>query len=75
MHPTIVNPVRFSETINGRSYEIEVQPVGVDRWRAYLARAAGAPTALMPFYGGTPDEAARQLAGWLSRASRPAKPV
>ena len=50
-------------------------PVGVDRWRAYLARAAGAPTALMPFYGGTPDEAARQLAGWLTRASRPHKPL
>ena len=75
MQPTIVNPLRFSETINGRSYEIEVQPVGVDRWRAYLARAAGAPTALMPFYGGTPDEAARRLAGWLTRASRPSKPL
>ena len=74
LHPPIVNPLRFSETINGRSYEIEVQHVGVDRWRAFLARA-GAPTALMPFYGGTPDEAARQLAGWLTRASRPAKPV
>jgi hypothetical protein len=22
----------------------------------------------MPFYGATPDEAARQLTGWLSRA-------
>ena len=75
MHPSIVSPLRFSETINGRSYEIEVQPVGTDRWRAYLARAAGAPTALMPFYGGTPDEAARQLAGWLTRANRPSKPV
>lgn len=75
VHSTIANPVRFSETINGRSYEIEVQPVGVDRWRAYLARAAGAPTALMPFYGGTPDEAAGQLARWLTRASRPSKPV
>jgi hypothetical protein len=74
-HTSIVNPLRFSETINGRSYEIEVQPVAADRWRAYLARAAGAPTALMPFYGGTPDEAARQLAGWLARASRPSKPV
>ena len=70
-----VNTVRFSETINGRSYVIEVQPVGVDRWRAYVARAAGAPTALMPFYGGTPDEAARLLAGWLMRANRPSKPV
>ena len=73
VHLPIVNPLRFSETINGRSYEIEVQSVGVDRWRAFLARA-GAPTALMPFYGGTPDEAARQLAGWLRRASRPTSP-
>jgi hypothetical protein len=24
----------------------------------------------MPFYGATPDEAARQLAGWLTRAGR-----
>jgi hypothetical protein len=72
---TIVNPLRFSETINGRSYEIEVQSVGADRWRAYLARAAGAPTALMPFYGGTPDEAAHRLTLWLTRASRPSKPV
>jgi hypothetical protein len=75
VQPPIVNPLRFSETINGRSYEIEVQLVGVDRWRAYLARAAGAPTALMPFYGGTPDEAARHLTGWLTRANRPSKPL
>jgi len=26
------------------------------------------PTAMMPFYGQTPDEAARQLLGWLSLA-------
>jgi hypothetical protein len=62
---------RFAETINGRAYIIEVLAVGHDRWRAHVARAAGAPTALMPFYGPTPDEAARQLATWLSRASRP----
>jgi hypothetical protein len=24
----------------------------------------------MPFYGRTPDEAARELAGWLARAGR-----
>ena len=62
---------RFAETINGRSYIIEVLSVGQDRWRAHVARAAGAPTALMPFYGPTPDEAARQLASWLGRVSRP----
>jgi len=70
-----VNPLRFNETINGRSYVIEVQSVGVNRWRADVARAAGAPTALMPFYGGTPDEAAQLLASWLTRANRPAKTV
>jgi hypothetical protein len=26
------------------------------------------PTALMPFYGATPDEAAQQLTAWLIRA-------
>ena len=28
------------------------------------------PTAMMPFYGQTPDEAARQLAQWLALAYR-----
>jgi hypothetical protein len=28
------------------------------------------PTALMPFYGQTPDEAARQLSEWLVLANR-----
>jgi hypothetical protein len=58
----------INETINGRAYAIEVLHVGRDRWRAQLVRR-GATTALMPFYGPTPDEAARQLASWLSRAS------
>jgi len=66
-----VNLVRFEETINGRSFVIEVQPVGPDRWRAHIARTPGATTALMPFYGATPDAAARQLAVWLHRASGP----
>lgn len=61
--------IRITETINGRLYVIEVLPVGRDQWRAQLARR-GATTALMPFYGPTPDEAARQLAGWLTRAGR-----
>jgi hypothetical protein len=65
---TIVTAHRINETINGRAYVIEVRPVGRDRWRAQLA-SRGA-TALMPFYGNTPDEAARQLTGWLTRASR-----
>ena len=62
---------RIAETINGRAYIIEVLPVGQDRWRAHVARAAGAPTALMPFYGPTPDDAARELTRWLTRVSRP----
>ena len=47
---------------------IEVAPVAADRWRAYIVRVPGVPTALMPFYGTTPGEAARQLSDWLTRA-------
>jgi hypothetical protein len=65
-----VNPLRYHETINGRSYVIEVLPVGRDRWRAQIARTHGRTTAVMPFYGPTPDEAARLLAAWLMRAAR-----
>jgi len=60
----------FEETINGRNYAIEVIPVKPDRWRAYLVRKPGGPTALMPFYGATPKEAAHQLTSWLSLAHR-----
>ena len=59
---------RFEETIAGRDYLIEVAPVDTDRWRAYIVKAPGVPTALMPFYGPTPDEAAGQLKQWLTRA-------
>ena len=60
---------RFEETIGGRVYHIEVTPVS-NRWRAQLRRSAGVPTAMMPFYGTSPDEAARQLAEWLTLAHR-----
>ena len=60
---------RFEETIGGRAYEIEVTRVS-NRWRAQLRRMPGMPTAMMPFYGQTPDEAARQLAQWLALAYR-----
>jgi hypothetical protein len=60
---------RFEETIGGRAYRIEVTPVS-NRWRAQLQRKPGMPTAMMPFYGQTPDEAARQLTDWLSLAHR-----
>jgi len=64
-----VDVVRFNETINGRHYAIEVQPVGRDRWRAQITRTPGGTTALMPFYGTTPDAAAQGLARWLARAA------
>ena len=55
---------RFEETICGRAYQIEVTAVS-NRWRAQLRRLPGMPTAMMPFYGQTPDEAASQLTKWL----------
>jgi hypothetical protein len=66
--PNLVH--HFEESIAGRPYLIEVAPVSRDRWRAYLLRAPGLSTALMPFYGPTPDEAARLLTDWLNRAHR-----
>jgi hypothetical protein len=66
---------RFKESIGGRHYLIEATAVAGDRWRAYIVRIPGVPTALMPFYGSTPDEAARQLTDWLTRAhERATKP-
>ena len=64
-----MNVHRFEETIGGRAYQIEVMPVS-NRWRAQLRRTPGMPTAMMPFYGQTPDEAARLLARWLELAHR-----
>ena len=60
---------RFEETIGGRAYQIDVTPVS-NRWRAQLRRGPGMPTAMMPFYGQTPDEAAQQLTQWLVLAHR-----
>ena len=59
---------RFQEVIAGRVYHIEAARVQANRWRAHIVRIPGMPTALMPFYGATPDEAARQLTNWLLRA-------
>jgi hypothetical protein len=59
---------RFEECIAGRVYLIEVAAVAKDRWRAYIVRIPGVPTALMPFYGATPAEAASLLCEWLTRA-------
>ena len=66
---------RFEESIAGRPYLIEVANVSKDRWRAYIVRIPGVPTALMPFYGTTPADAAHQLCEWLTRAhARAANP-
>jgi hypothetical protein len=64
--PNVVH--RFEELIAGQPYQIEVASVAHDRWRAYIVRLPGVPTALMPFYGTTPTEAADQLCKWLTRA-------
>jgi len=66
---TYVTVHRFEETIGGRAYEIEVTPVS-NQWRAQLRRTAGVPTAMMPFYGATPEDAARHLTNWLALAHR-----
>ena len=63
-----VNVHRLRETINGREYLIEVSSVGSDKWRAQIARVPGGSSAMMPFYGKTPDEAAGQLSHWLALA-------
>jgi hypothetical protein len=59
---------RIERTIAGRLFVIEVTWVAEKRWRAHIARIPGVPTAMMPFYGETPDEAATHLSDWLSRA-------
>ena len=48
---------RFEENIAGRNYLIEVTAAG-PQWRAQLMRRPGTTTAMMPFYGSTPPEAA-----------------
>jgi phosphomannomutase len=62
---------RFRQTINNRMVTIDVRKVALDRWRAELVRPTGT-TALMPFYGSTPDEAAQHLCSWLTRVGRQA---
>jgi hypothetical protein len=74
LHIPTVTVHHFEETIGGRPYLIEVTPVS-NRWRAQLLRLPGVPAAMMPFYGQTPDEAARQLADWLTLAHRRQTPT
>lgn len=61
---------RFVQQINGRDYRIEVTQLAASRWRAQVLNVYGGPTALMPFYDVTPDEALSRLTDWLSRAHR-----
>jgi len=56
---------RYEEHIAGRTYFIEVSPVSASRWRAQIERRPGMPTSMMPFYGQTPEQAARELINWL----------
>jgi hypothetical protein len=60
-----VNVHRFDKTIGGRAYQIEVTRAS-NRWRAQLRPQPGGGTAMMPFYGATPDEAASHLTEWLT---------
>jgi len=62
----------ITETIDGRTYHIEVSRIGADRWRAHLVRVPGVPAAMMPFYGATPEHAALRLAEWLAGLHRSA---
>ena len=64
----------FEQVIGSRTYQIEAMPIG-NRWRAQLRRGPGMPTAMMPFYGQTPDEAARQLLQWLMLAHQRCSPT
>ncbi|MDP1571137.1 MAG: hypothetical protein Q8L86_14170 [Vicinamibacterales bacterium] len=56
----------YEELIAGRLYFIEVSAVDQARWRAQIARRPGMPTAMMPFYGPTPEDAAKELSKWLT---------
>jgi predicted RNase H-like HicB family nuclease len=59
---------RLERTIAGHTHVIEVTWISDKRWRAHIVRIPGVPSAMMPFYGETPDEAATNLATWLDRA-------
>lgn len=67
-----VSAQHFERAINDRRYVIETVPIDPDRWRACLIDVPGGPSALMPFYGETPEQAAGRLADWLALAHRSA---
>lgn len=64
----------YEQQIAGRTYHIEVSAVSEERWRAKLARRPGMPTALMPFYGETPERAAQELTNWLALVAAGPRP-
>jgi hypothetical protein len=64
---TILTVHCFEEFIGERAFVIEVTDAG-NRWRAQLRRRPGVPTAMMPFYGTSPAEAAHRLMDWMRRA-------
>jgi len=59
----------FEQQIAGRTYQIEVSLVSAERWRAQIVRRPGIQTSLMPFYGKTAEDAARELSNWLCLVS------
>jgi hypothetical protein len=67
-----MSAVRYQETINGHRFVIEVLHVSTNRWRAQLLRRPDRATSLMPFYGPTPEDAAKLLRGWLTRTAKAA---
>ena len=66
-----MNAQRFEHAINNRRYVIEAIPVDPGRWRAFLVSGTGGTTALMPFYGETPEHAVEQLTNWLALVHQP----
>ena len=66
-----MNVRHYEEQIAGRTFHIEVSAVSESRWRAQIAHRPGMPTALMPFYGETPEDAARGLSRWLTLVTTP----
>jgi hypothetical protein len=67
---TSVPRLFFQQKINDREYRIEVLAIATNRWRAEVVTEYGGPTALMPFYGASPDAARDGLTSWLSRIHR-----
>lgn len=61
-------PKVIDTVINGRTYRIEVSRVS-RQWRARVVNRFGGPTALMPFYGATAEQAAQDLSRWLTRVN------